>query len=299
MSWQLRLLNMQLRLTVKRRLAKVPDVPTARREFDRIAALTFCATPYMRHLERPGGLHWIGAGPAQRGKVILYFHGGGYIVGSPKTHQQMLARLSRLAGVEVCAPSYRLAPDNAFPAAIEDAQAAWARLRALGYGPKDIVIGGDSAGGGLAFALLADLCQRGEQPAAAFALSPWTDLAMTGSSLMQNEASDPMLPAARIEELVEYYLQGQDRRDPRASPLYANYPGCPPLLLHCSKTEILRDDTLRLAEKLTGEGALVEVETEDNAPHVWHLFDGWIPEARASLRSAARFVQASFEDTSR
>ncbi|CUH78680.1 alpha/beta hydrolase [Tropicibacter naphthalenivorans] len=299
MSWQLQLLNAQLRLTVKRRLLRVPDVTTARQDFDFAAAFSFVPTPLMRHLVRPGGLHWISAGPFKPGRVILYFHGGGYIVGSPWTHEAMLARLAKLSGVEVCAPRYRLAPEAPFPAAFDDACAAWGRLRALGYAPGDILIGGDSAGGGLALALVARLCQLGTPPAAVFALSPWTDLAMTGDSLRDNAQSDSMLPVARIEELTEYYLQGGDPRDPKASPLYAEFPECPPVLLHHSKAEILRDDTLRMAERLRAQGATVTTQAEETAPHVWHLFDGWIPEARQSIRSIARFVQTSFAATSR
>ncbi|MFW2541299.1 alpha/beta hydrolase [Primorskyibacter sp. 2E107] len=294
MSWQGRLLDRSLRLVVKPRLRRVVAIPEARRAFRR-AALAFRPTPFTRNLLRPGGLHWIGSGPAQAGRVILYFHGGGYIVGSPQTHEAMLARLALLSRVEVCAPAYRLAPETPFPGAFDDALRAWDHLRTLGYARQDIVIGGDSAGGGLALALLAELCQSGQAPAGAFAFSPWTDLALTGPSLLDNSEADAVLPGERIEELRDHYLQGQDPRDPRGSPLHAAFPDCPPVLLQCSDSEILRDDSLRMAAHLKTEGGAVTLEIEPALPHVWHLFDGWLPEARQSLSRVASFAQASFE----
>ncbi|WP_425100305.1 alpha/beta hydrolase [Tropicibacter sp. S64] len=298
MSWQAELIDVALRLVFKRQLQRLADVPVARRAFRRATRLVR-PTPYTVVRHRPGGLVWISSGAAQPGRVILYFHGGGYIVGSPRTHEAMLARMARLSGVEVCAPIYRLAPETPFPGAFEDAQAAWSRLRTLGYEPEDIVLAGDSAGGGLALALLADRCQAGEPPAAAFAFSPWTDLALTGRSLSENREADPLLPAERIEELREYYLAGQDPTDPRCSPLRAVFPNCPPVLLQCADTEILRDDTLRMAEHLRAAGASVTLTVEHRLPHVWHLLDGWLPKARASLRQVAAFVQASFTVVSR
>ncbi|WP_136439708.1 alpha/beta hydrolase fold domain-containing protein [Pacificoceanicola onchidii] len=298
MSWQARLLTRLLRLFVKPHLARVKTVPLARRGFRR-AALGFPHVPFTRVLQRPGNLWWISAGPTAPRRVLLYFHGGGYIVGSPATHQAMLARLSKLSGVEVCALQYGLAPENPFPGPFEDAKGAWERLIALGYRPSDIVLGGDSAGGGLALALLAHLCQAGRQPAAAFAFSPWTDLTLSSPSLDENRHKDPLLPAERIEELREYHLQGHDPADPRGSPLFASFPSPPPVLLQCSNTEILRDDTLRIAEHLRAAGGKVTLEMAADLPHVWHLFDGRLPEARTSLERVAAFVQESFAPVSR
>lgn len=299
MSRRLRATNRVLRLSVPKILSGVQDVAKARTRFEASAAFWFRPVPFTRHIVRPGGLHWISSGPSRPGKAILYFHGGGYIVGSPWTHAPMLARLSRLAGVEVCAPVYRLAPETPFPGAFEDACAAWRRLRALGYASRDIVVGGDSAGGGLALALLAHLCQSGEPPAAAFALSPWTDLALTGDSLRRNAGTDALLPVARIAELARHAVSVEAAHDPRISPLYAEFPDCPPVMLHYSMTEILADDTLRMADRLRRFGADVQVEALEDAPHVWHLLDGIIPEARDSLRRLARFVAQSLDDSKR
>lgn len=299
MSWQLRLLNWQMRLVAKPRLRRTRGPDHADRDFARTARWLFRAPPYLRHLERPGGLHWISAGACQPGRVILYLHGGAYISGHPRTHCGLIGRLSRMTGIEVCAPRYRLAPLARFPAAFDDAVAAFQRLEALGYRPQDIVLGGDSAGGGLMFALLAWACAQGRAPRAAFAFSPWVDLAGTGGSLTANRQRDPLLPVERLEELVGIYMHEADRRDPRASPLYADFPGAPPVLIQLSETEVLRDDGLRMAARLREFGATVAVDIEPDCPHVWQIFDGWLPEARASLRRVAGFVQASFAENSR
>lgn len=298
-SLRLRLLRIQMRLLAKPKLQRTPGPDEARHDFARTARYLFRQPPFVRHLVRPGGLHWISASDCAPGRVILYLHGGAYISGSPVTHRGMIARISKLSGVEVCAPAYRLAQDAPFPAAFDDAVAGFLRLEALGYRPCDIVLGGDSAGGGLMLALLAWACGQGKAPRAAFAFSPWTDLAMTGASLRENAQVDPLLPVARMTELIQIYLGTADPRDPRASPLYADFPGAPPVLIQLSQTEILRDDGLRIADRLRSFGATVTVETAPDSPHVWQIFDGWLPEARDSLQSVARFVQTSFADNMR
>ncbi|MFZ5962302.1 alpha/beta hydrolase [Thalassococcus sp. BH17M4-6] len=298
MSWRLGLTNAVLRLLAKPHLARTPGPAEAERDLRRSTRLFMRQPPFLRHISRDG-LHWICAGTCAPGKVILYFHGGGYVSGSPLTHQGPLGRLSKLAGVEVCAPVYRLAQEAPLPAAFDDAVAAHDRVRALGYAPDDIVLGGDSAGGGLALALLAHCCAIAEPPRAAFAFSPWTDLSRTAPSLAENARADPFLPVDRISELIDICLGDHDPRDPRVSPLYADFPGAPPVLLHVAESEILRDDTLRMARRLEQFGAKVTLDTLPHAPHVWPLFDGWFPEARASLRRTAAFIQDSFADTSR
>lgn len=298
MSWQLRLLNAQLRLITKRRIGRTRTPDDARRSVDR-AALLSLAPPFLRFLERPGGLCWISCSHCAGHKVILYFHGGGFISGSPWTHRGLLAALSCDAGVEVCAARYPLLQEAPFPAQFDAAMAAWRRLRALGYASRDIVLGGDSAGGGLALALLGALCRQGEHPAGAVVFSPWTDFALTGASLRDNAAKDPLLPPQRIGELAAMFLDGADPKDPRASPLYADFPDCPPVWMSWAETEILRDDCARMANRLRSQGARVVTEVHPDAPHVWVMFQGWVPEARATLRRAGRFVQDSLAEISR
>ncbi len=218
--------------------------------------------------------------------TLLYFHGGGYIAGSVDTHKAMLSVLASAAGIRVVAPNYRLAPEHPFPAAFEDAKAVFAALD-----PGTTVLGGDSAGGGLALALLADALSEGNRPAGLFAYAPWTDLAATGASLKENAGRDVILPADRFAELAAMVLGGADPRDPRVSPLYAAFHGAPPVQLHVALSEILRDDTLRMAERIRAEGGAVTVETLPHAPHVWQMLTGLIPEARLSLEQTADFVR--------
>ncbi|GAA4215543.1 acetyl esterase/lipase [Sagittula marina] len=298
MSWQLQLLNAQLRLFTRPRIGRTRTPEEAQKSVELSSKLAI-APPYLRILERAGGLYWICCGSCRPDRVVLYFHGGGFISGSPLTHSAMLGALSCDTGVEVCALRYPLTQEAPFPAQIEAAMSAWERLRHLGYKPKDIVLGGDSAGGGLALCLLSQLCQRGEAPSGVFTFSPWTDLALTGESLTENAQQDPILPPERIHELAEIVLDGADPCDPRASALYAAFPDCPPVWIAWSETEILRDDGARMAARLRDEGADVQTEVHSSAPHVWPLFQGWVPEGTETLKHAAQFVQESFADNSR
>lgn len=290
-SLRLRLLNAVLRGAVKPKLARTVGPADARADLERAARLFFRTPPGTAFVPSgwmPGA--WIWNGPFRRDAAVLYLHGGGYIAGSPRTHRGMLGRLARKSGLQVFAPDYRLAPEHPFPAALDDALAAWDGLLARGYAPERIAIAGDSAGGGLALALLSVLCRRGTPPAAAAAISPWTDLTLGGASMTANADADALLPAIRIEEVRDFYLAGRDPRDPRASPLFADFPSVCPILFQVGSEEILRDDTLRLAARLQAEGAQVEVADLGPAPHVVHIFDGYAPEARAATTQVAAFL---------
>lgn len=295
MSLRLTLLNAGLRVLARPRLARLADPAEARREMARIARY-YLARPRGVAIERrkadgtvPSRLHVTAPGVGR--KVLLYFHGGGYVAGSPDTHLGLLAALARATGMVVIAPRYRLAPEHPFPAAQDDAFVAWQDLVAQGCEPGDIVLAGDSAGGGLALSLLARLCADGVPPAAVVTFSAWTDMTGSGPSCSENAERDPLLPAARLDELAGFALGGQDRRDPAASPLFAAYPGCPPVFFAVSQAEILRDDSLRLARRLEGEGAVVEVELHADCPHAWPIFTRRIPEADATIGRAADFVR--------
>ncbi len=298
MSLRLRLLMWVMRRFVKPGLKHIETPQNARDDFERTARRLFRVPPYALFLQEnyPSDTQqrpalWISCGPCATRRVILYFHGGGYIAGSPRTHRGMLARLSRLTGLPVFAPDYRLAPENPYPAALQDAAAAYNALLAKGYASEDIVIGGDSAGGGLALALLARLCQGGRAPGAVFVYSPWCDLALSGKSLRSNSASDVILLASRVEEMRDYYIGDGDAHDAGPSPLYGEFPNCPPVFIQYSATEILADDSIRMAAHLRDQGAEVVLDRWQNAPHVWHVFDGWIPEARKALLATADFIR--------
>ncbi len=294
MSWQLTALNAQLRYIAKPRIGKTASPAHAERAM-RVFSKAAYVPPYLKVLEREGGLTFLSVGPSTARQVVLYFHGGGFIAGSPDTHKGMLGQLAVMSGREICAPTYPLLPTGVFPVGPNAAMAAWKRLRSLGYRAKDIVLGGDSAGGNLCFGLLSHLCDIGEAPAGAFGFSPWTDLTLSGDSLRENAERDVLLPPARIGELTEMYLQGSDPNDPRASPVLGRYPNCPPVWISYSDTEILRDDSTRLIQRLKEFGADVETEVQPNAPHVWQMFQGWLPEGTSSLQKTARFIQTCFE----
>lgn len=224
--------------------------------------------------------------------VVLFFHGGGYCIGSLSTHRSFAARLAEACGVTCVAFDYRLAPEHRFPGAVDDAVAAYRGLVREGYTASRIVIAGDSAGGGLTLAAIAALRDSGDAvPAAGVCLSPWTDLAMTGASIDSKAPDDPMLAPWELHAFVRHYLNGADPRNSLASPLYADYRGFPPLLIHAGDAEILRDDSARLAQRARDAGVEVTYLLEPEMVHVWHFFAALIPEGEAGLREVGQYVK--------
>jgi epsilon-lactone hydrolase len=198
-------------------------------------------------------------------------------------------RIADAAGARVVCIDYRLAPEHPFPAAIEDATAAYRWLIAECAEPRHVAFIGDSSGGGLALASMMRLRDEGSPlPAAAVVLSPWTDLALTG----QYGFSDPMVPIELMPRAVELYLAGADPRSPYASPLYGDPAGLPPTLIHVGSDEALRDDAVRMAERLRVVGRQVELEVWPRMFHVWHMFARILPEARAAIARVGAFLQA-------
>lgn len=296
-SLRLRWATWGARKFVRPYLSRAGTPKDAKIGFDRASELFFKTPPYLVHSPSSVGeltLHRISVGNPKPRQIILYFHGGAYLSGSGATHRGMLGRISKLSGVEICAPDYRLLQDAPFPAAFDDARAAWDHLMSRGYEPNDIILGGDSAGGGLMLALLADLTQRDQTPAAAFAFSPWTDLTLSGDTL--HCATEAILPMARIDEAVDQLLCGAARDDPHASPLFADFTAPPPVLIQVGCDEALAADARRMAEKL-GDAAILR--EKDTALHVFQILDGWLPEARDALQEVADFVQTSFESAKR
>ena len=225
-------------------------------------------------------------------RYLLYLHGGGFIAGSPAIYRPLAWRIARAAGAAVLSPDYRLAPEHPFPAALDDATTAYEWLLGAGVAPHRIGICGDSAGGGLAFSLLLRLRDTGRPlPGAIAALSPWTDLALSGTSLRANAAADPMLDAAELPGVVGSYLAGADPRHPWASPLYGEFGGLPPALIQVGGDEILRDDAARLAARLEAAGGGARLEIWPRMPHVWHLFAPVVPEARRAIGRVGAFLR--------
>jgi len=229
---------------------------------------------------------------ADPGRVILYLHGGSYAAGGLDTHQDLVGRIARAGAARALLLEYRLAPEHRFPAPVEDALRAYRALTNDGQDPRRLVVVGDSAGGGLAIALLIALRDAGEVlPAGAAVLSPWTDLAATARSLATHRDRDPWLVAETVPKEAAVYLDGADPRHPLASPLYGNLRGLPPLLIHVGEDEILLDDATRLAEKAEREGVAVTLKIWPGMWHVFHLFAGRIQEARSAVQEIGRFVR--------
>ena len=294
---RLRLLNFGLRLFVRPviRISRSPE--RAKRVFDLLAPHLFRGPAHICHLdENVNGLklHWISVGVPQSRRVILYLHGGAYFTGGGVAYRGLAGHISKATGLRVCLPDYRLLQDAPFPAAFDDAVQTWEHLLSIGYRPQDIILGGDSAGGGLMLALLAYLTQTAQRPRAAFAMSPWTDLTLSGASLQTK--SEVLLPVSRMDDVIDRYLDGAPRNDPRASPLFARYENPPPVLIQVSGKEALRDDALRMR---AGLGEAADIRVWQDVPHVWQMFEGYIPQARSALVELADFVQASFDSDNR
>lgn len=225
-------------------------------------------------------------------RYVLYLHGGAYCLASPSTYRHFTWRIAAVAKARVLVIDYRLAPEHPFPAALDDAEMSYRWLLDSGNDPRQIVVIGDSAGGGLVLALLLKLRDKGRPlPAAAVALSPWTDLALTGASFKSNAQGELMIDPAEVPRFADYYLAGHEARDPYASPLYGDLTGLPPTLIHVGGEEILRDDSSRMADKMREAHCKVELQVWPKMPHVWHLFAPILPEARFAIADIGRFMQ--------
>ena len=236
---------------------------------------------------------WIVAPGAADDRVILYLHGGGYVMGSINTHRAMMARISRAAKARVLAIDYRLAPEHPFPAAVDDATTAYRWLLTQGYKPGKITIAGDSAGGGLTFSTLLSLRDsKTPLPAAAAPISPWTDLAATGESLKTRAKVDPMVGDSGLAPMAKHYAGSHDLKHPLVSPLYANLEGLPPLLIHVGDAEILLSDSTRIAERAKAAGVDVTLEVWPDMVHVWHVFAKILPEGQQAIDRIGEFVLA-------
>jgi epsilon-lactone hydrolase len=244
---------------------------------------------WVTHREAAGGASHDGSGP----RAVVHLHGGGYTSGSLHTHRAFAANLSRAVGCPVLTVDYRLAPEDPFPAALDDADAAVRSVIDGGVPASSVVVSGDSAGGGLAAALLVRRRDDGADPlAGAVLLSPWTDLAMTGDSYDSEDGRDPMVSRASLAPSADAYLAGRDGTDPGPSPLYADLSGLPPLLIHVGEVETLRDDSVRLAERAAAAGVPVESWVAPGMVHVWHLFAGFAPESDEALGIVADWIRA-------
>ncbi len=223
---------------------------------------------------------------APRGAALLYLHGGGYVCGSIASHRPLTVEIARTFPGTVWSLDYRLAPEHPFPAALDDALAAFDHIVAEGVDPSAIAVAGDSAGGGLAVGVLLALARRGVRAGAGWALSPWADMRLRGETLRTLADKDPMVFPGTLEATAVLYLGGHDIDTPEASPAFADLTGLPPLLIQVGSTEILVDDAAALARNAGLAGVETRLEIWPEMIHVWHLFPAELEEARRAVAEA-------------
>lgn len=292
-SFRLRALRASMRWLVKPKLRRTATPERAHRDFERAAPFLF-STPKGTVVTDAGPSARITCGTPKPDRAVLYIHGGAFVTGSRRSYRAMAGRIAKRTAATVFLPDYPLLQEAPFPAAPNAILAAWDHLIAQGWAAHQIVIAGDSAGGNLLFGLLSQLLERAERPAGVVAFSPWTDLTLSGETIRTHADLDPILPVSRMQEAVDLYLVGADPTDPLASPLFADYPNPPPILIQIGAEEVLFSDAKRIADK-TG----AELDVWEGCPHVWQIFDGRLPEANAAMRKAARFIHTSFESANR
>jgi epsilon-lactone hydrolase len=236
---------------------------------------------------------WNSTPPAARDAVLLYLHGGGFVIGSLDSHRHLVSEAGRAAKALTLALDYRLAPEHPFPAAVEDAVAGYRFLLARGHKPERVTIAGDSAGGGLVVSAMIAIRDAGlPQPACGWCISPWVDLEALGETMSTKASADPTVQKAGILDMARLYLNGADPRSPLAAPIYANLAGLAPLLIQVGAVETLLDDAIRLAKIAGASDVRVDLQIWPEMIHVWHLFH---PELKAGLRAIEQggsFVRA-------
>ena len=271
-----------------------PDVELSRAGFEKMAGVLGGAPDAKCEKVDAGGVpaEWVAAPGIDAERAVLYLHGGGYAIGSLNTHRRLAYDISAASGARVLVIDYRLAPEHPFPAAVDDAAAAWRWMLAQGLDPKRIAIAGDSAGGGLTIATLVNLRDRKlGLPGCAVAISPWVDLEGLGASIAGRAAQDPMVQKDGLLWMAGMYLAGKDAKTPLAAPLHADLKGLPPILVQVGTAETLLDDATRIAEKLHQAGVDVKLAIWPNMLHVFPLFAPILSEGRDGCAEIGNFIR--------
>jgi monoterpene epsilon-lactone hydrolase len=297
-SLQASLVTLLLRTVVKPAIAggsaDLAEIRTRRERLDRMNRNVDAPEGTRFEAVSAGGVscEWVRPpGGGQDDRVVLYFHGGGYYVGSPALYRGLTWRLAVACDCPLLAVDYRLAPEHPWPAAPDDALAAYRWLLDRGYGGAQVVLGGDSAGGNLALVTLQRIVADGlPRPRAVFLFSPWTDMTGSGGSMLYNARRDPMIPGYRMGDAVQMYAPGLDPADPARSPLFGPLAGLPPLHVTVGSTEALLDDSLRLTDRARAAGVPVELVVRQRLPHVFPLFARVLPEGREAIETVGRWV---------
>ncbi len=236
---------------------------------------------------------WLRPAGARADAAVLYLHGGGYAIGSAKSHRHLAAAIAKAAGTPALLVDYRRGPEQPFPAAVEDALASYRWLLGTGHPSRRIVVAGDSAGGGLTVATLVALRDAGTAlPAAGVCISPWVDLTCGGASYRTKAASDPLVTREGVARMAVWYLAGADPKTPLASPLHADLRALPPLLVHVGSEEVLLDDARQLVAQAQAAGVDATLAVWPEMIHVWHWFLGMLDEAQAAVDAIGAFVAA-------
>ncbi len=288
------------RLVERLRSRPTPANPTVAEMRAGFAALArLYAPPADTHSEKVDAngvaAEWVSVPGSEPSRVILYFHGGGYTIGSAETHRDLVARLCRAAAARALSVDYRLAPEHRFPAAVDDAVASYRWLLDQGVPPGAIAVAGDSAGGGLALGML--LAVRDKDlalPAAAVCMSPVTDHLKTGASMDGKAALDPMVQRKSSTEHSRRYIGDADPKSPYASPLYADLRGLPPMLILVGTSEVLLDDSTRFAERARSAGVEAEIEVWEEMIHIWPFFAD-LPEAAKAVERMGAFIRTKLD----
>ena len=288
---------------VRAHLAKLPPsasltIAERRAQYDRAERVfptpADVAIEAVTAAERPA--EWLRPPGVRTDAAVLYLHGGGYVIGSPRSHRHLAAAIARAAGTPALLVDYRLAPEHPFPAALEDALAAYAWLLARGIAPEQVVVAGDSAGGGLTVATLLALRDRGlPGPGGGVCISPWVDLACSGATYVTRKNADPIVDRESVTMMAQAYAGTGDFKAPLLSPLYADLRGLPPLLVQVGSDEVLLDDALGLGERARVAGVDVAVEEWPAMIHVWHWFLPMLDEAQRAVDGIGRFVRARLD----
>jgi epsilon-lactone hydrolase len=240
---------------------------------------------------------WTTTPGADRSRAVLYLHGGGYVIGSLDSHRHLAVDVGRASGARALAIDYRMAPEHPFPAAVQDALAAYRFLLDSGIKPGRICIAGDSAGGGLVVAaMLAIRDAELPQPGCGWCISPWVDLTCTGASMLDNASRDPTVQKAGVMEMAETYLAGADPRSPQASPIYGDLRNLPPLLIQVGSVETLLDDSLSLARVAGLADVHAELQIWPEMIHVWHLFHPMLSAGRRAIAAGGAFVRETTKE---
>ncbi len=237
---------------------------------------------------------WVTPPEVEGNRTIIYLHGGGYVVGNLNTHRHVVSRLALMAKARLLNVDYRLAPEHPYPAALDDAVAAWRWHLANGGEAAHTAVAGDSAGGGLTIALCMRLRDEGlEQPGCATPISPWTDLTFSGDSATERAHRDPMISGAdTLGGMVQAYAAGADPTEPYVSPVFGSFENLPPMLIQVGTEEVLFDDSTRVVKGIENANGSVEFRPWDDMIHVWHLMAGFVPEAEEGIAELADFILA-------